>query len=190
MPAARTAHHVPGETGVWVFIAGDVLIFCLFFVTYLAGRAHDPTGYRLAQKHLDQTAGLLNTCLMISSSWCVAAAVQEVRRRRPRAAIALIGAAMGCGACFAATKCFEYATLAGSGFTLETHEFFGFYYGLTGVHLLHVLVGLGVLAYMRKWARRAALTAAELRNLESGASFWHLVDLLWIMLFALLYLVR
>jgi len=86
-------------------------------------------------------------------------------------------------------KFFEYSEKIAAGFTLTTNDFFMYYFMLTGLHLMHVLLGLGVLCYL--WfSLRAAPSADSMRTLESGASFWHMVDILWIVLFALLYLLR
>jgi nitric oxide reductase NorE protein len=188
--SAGTRKHIPGEIGIWMFIAGDVLIFSLFFVTYLSYRAQSVTLYDAGQAHLDRAFGLLNTLMMIGSSWCVATAIQAARRAMRRTAGRLITGAMACGGAFVLVKSLEYTALVRAGFALDTNEFFSFYFGLTGIHLLHVLVGLGVLGFMQKACRSRPSTPDGMRGLESGASFWHLVDLLWIMLFALLYLVK
>jgi len=188
----NTAHrppHLPGETGVWVFILGDMLMFAAFFIVFMAYRSEDVALYVNSQRSLNQHFGALNTFLMLTSSWCVAVAVEAGRADHRQRAQAWLVAAMGCALCFVGVKFFEYSEKIAAGFTLTTNDFFMYYFMLTGLHLMHVLLGLGVLCYL--WfSLRAAPSADSMRTLESGASFWHMVDILWIVLFALLYLLR
>lgn len=187
--ATRRSPHLPGETGVWVFILGDMLMFAAFFIVFMYYRGEDVALYVKSQHTLNQHLGALNTFLMLSSSWCVAVAVETARRARTRSAQGWLLAAMACAMGFVVVKFFEYGEKISAGITLTSNDFFMYYYMLTGLHLMHVLLGLGVLSYL--WLTlRAPRVESTLRTLESGASFWHMVDILWIVLFALLYLVR
>jgi nitric oxide reductase NorE protein len=85
-------------------------------------------------------------------------------------------------------KVIEYGAKFRAGITLTSNDFFMFYFMLTGIHLLHVLIGMGVLTFLMRHTAAGVLDERRIQHLESGASFWHLVDLLWIVLFALLYL--
>lgn len=87
-------------------------------------------------------------------------------------------------------KFFEYSPKLHAGITISTNDFFMLYFVYTGIHLIHVVIGTGVLITLAVYVRSGGIDAIKVRNLESGASFWHLVDLLWIVLFALLYLVH
>jgi nitric oxide reductase NorE protein len=190
-PAAQArAIHLPGEPGVWVFIGGDMVVFALFFVTFVWYRADDVPLYAAGQATLDQLYGALNTFLLLTSSWCVALAVDSARAGRADAARRSFGAAFACGAGFVAIKYFEYGEKIAAGFGLNTNDFYMFYFMLTGIHLLHVAIGMGVLAFMWHSSRARPLDGVQVRTLECGASFWHMVDILWIVLFALLYLMR
>jgi nitric oxide reductase NorE protein len=100
------------------------------------------------------------------------------------------GAAALCGIGFMVVKYFEYSSKIHAGITLSTNNFFMLYFVYTGIHLIHVVLGTGVLITMAWYVRSGPIAAALIGNLESGASFWHLVDMLWIVLFALLYLVH
>ncbi|MCC6296346.1 MAG: cytochrome c oxidase subunit 3 [Pseudomonadales bacterium] len=187
--AGRAPRHLPGEPGVWVFIAGDMLVFALLFGTFLYYRAQDPQLYLEHQGLLNQGYGLINTLLMLSSSWLVALAVQAARAARAAATARLLALALLCGAAFVVAKAFEWSEKIGAGFTITSNDFFMYYYLLTGIHLLHVLIGVGVLLFLWRGVRSRNL-AAQIGVLESGASFWHLVDLLWIVLFPLLDLIH
>ncbi|MFT3792243.1 MAG: cytochrome c oxidase subunit 3 [Rudaea sp.] len=185
----RRPAHVPGEAGVWLFIAGDLTLFSVLFVTFLHYRGAEHEVFAAGRARLDQTLGLLNTLLMLTSSWCVANAVRAARLRIADAPQRLFRIAIACGAVFGVVKGFEYTAKISAGITPETNDFFMLYFVYTGIHMLHVLIGMGVLAAMSGYVRSRGIEAVNVQHLESGATFWHLVDLLWIVLFALLYLV-
>ena len=102
----------------------------------------------------------------------------------------LFASAFLCGFAFVCVKLFEYQEKIDAGIMLTTNDFYMYYYMFTGLHLMHVLIGMGVLAFMWNVTRAGELGEKAINTLESGASFWHMVDILWIVLFALLYLVR
>lgn len=181
-------HRLPGEPGVWVFIFGDMMVFSLFFAVFTYYRGQDVALFQASQAKLSQTLGLLNTALMLSSSWFVATGVQSARRGQRRLAARCFGLAFCCGLGFVGVKYLEWSDKIRSGLTLTSNDFFMYYYMFTGIHLLHVLIGMGVLTFLTRHVAVGELDARRLANLESGASFWHVVDLLWIGLFALLYL--
>jgi nitric oxide reductase NorE protein len=185
------ATYFPGEVGIWVFIGGDLVVFALFFATYLYYQGREPVLFAEAQRALSQGIGSLNTVLLLTSSWFVAGAVQRVRSGQHQLAARLIGFALLCGAGFLVDKGIEWSQLIGSERTLLTNNFYMFFFMLTGIHALHVVVGMGVLIYLLTRIRgRLAHDSSDRVAIESGAIFWHLVDLLWLVLFALLYLVR
>jgi nitric oxide reductase NorE protein len=187
-PGART--HLPGEAGVWVFILGDMLMFASFFVVFVYYRGQDVALYAQSQLTLNQHYGALNTFLMLTSSWFVALAVHAARADLRQYTSRFLVLAFWCGLGFVVVKFFEYRDKIRAGFMLTTNDFHMYYYMFTGLHLMHVLLGMGVLAYLWQTTRRAEFDAKHLIVLESGASFWHMVDILWIVLFALLYLMR
>ena len=182
--------HVPGELGVWMFIVGDLIVFSLFFVTFLYYRGLEVDLFTTSQRHLNQTFGAINTFFMLTSSWFVASAVHAARHRLGKVTPICLLLAMACGAGFAIVKVLEYGEKIGAGITLTTNNFFMYYYMFTGIHFVHVLIGMAVLAFLTRMSWSGQFDATRIRNLESGASFWHLVDLLWIVLFALIYLVK
>jgi len=188
----REENRIPGEAGVWVFIFGDLLVFSLFFGTFLFYRGASVDLFNSSQEQLNQFFGLLYTIILLSSSWLVATGLQAARLGRERVPTVMFLLAFACGAAFIVIKIFEYSEKIRSGITLNTNDFFMYYFIFTGIHAIHVLIGMGVLLYMAAYSRsrRGAMAGTELRNLESGAIFWHLVDLLWIVLFALIYLVN
>lgn len=184
---------MPGESGIWLFIVGDMMVFSLFFVTFLYYRGQNVELFQTSQTHLNQTFGALNTCFMLTSSWLVATAVHAARKHPGKTTPICFLLALLCGLGFVVMKFFEYSEKINAGITLTTNDFYMYYYMFTGIHLMHVLIGMGVLLFMTKYtmaANSAGFDKKQLVIIESGASFWHVVDLLWIVLFGLLYLVK
>lgn len=182
--------HVPGEAGIWVFIFGDMIIFSLFFCLFLYYRNQDAALFAKSQLTLSQGMGAINTILLLSSSWFVAKGVQGARSPNAPPSSRWFLLALLCGLGFAIIKVSEYRLQISAGNTLMSNDFYMYYFVFTGIHFLHVLIGMGVLSLMWSITRKPVSNAGDMRTLESGASFWHLVDLLWIMLFTLIYLVR
>jgi nitric oxide reductase NorE protein len=173
-------------------VAGDLAVFSLFFVLLLAQRSAEMALFVASQRSLNQSIGALNTFFMLTSSLFVALAVKSIRlgvpsaRRAPR----LIAAAATLGLGFVVVKAYEWSGLLSAGYTVSTNDFFMYYFMYTGIHLVHVLIGLIVLTLLHVLSRRASLDRGDMRLIEAGGVFWHLVDLLWIILFALFYLVK
>jgi nitric oxide reductase NorE protein len=171
-----------------VFILGDMVVFALFFgvIVYLHGQ--HPALFAGSQTHLNQAAGAVNTILLLTSSLFVALGVRDARNRSGSVAPRFFLLAALCGIAFACVKAFEYQDKIGAGLTPATNDFYMYYFVFTGIHLLHVAIGVGVLSALIRISRKPVLSATDVTHIESGASFWHLVDMLWVVLFALLYL--
>ena len=182
--------HIPGEEGIWVFIYGDMMIFAILFGTYLYYRAKDVALFTTSQQVLNTTFGLINTLLLLFSSLLVVTAVTAIRRGTPRPAPPLIAGAIACGLAFSLLKVLEYTSKVDTGITPQTNRFYMFYFVLTGLHWFHLILGLGVQTYMYFSARRPALDAKQFGWFEGAGCYWHMVDLLWIILFPLLYLMN
>ena len=183
---------IPGEPGIWVFIWGDLIIFSLFFCIYLFYREADVALFNSSQATLDQRFGITNTIVLLTSSWFVATGVHAARLNRPKAPAFLLILGFLCGLVFLVLKVFEYSAKFDAGINIKTNEFYMYYFVFTVVHAIHVIFGMAVLFYLYSYCknRSGKLAHSDIVNLESGAIFWHLVDLLWIVLFALLYLVK
>lgn len=186
-PAER---HLPGEPGLWVFIGGEMLMFSAFFCYFLFARSLDPATFRASSAHLNQILAVINTLLLLTSSWLVAIALEAVRRARGHVAYRCLGTALLCGVCFIFIKAVEWHEKLNAGIGLNANPFYTLYYVYTGIHAAHVVIGLVILMVMMHKIRTGAASSYEIAFVEGGASYWHMVDLLWIALFALLYLVR
>jgi len=198
MQAAET--HPPAAAGtrrartpaIWIFIALDCSSFGLFFVVFMAERMGQVALFDHSSQQLSAVLGFLNACILITSSWLVAWANLAGRRGDIRRAQRLLVAAIAVGACFGAVKSYEYYEKLSHGVTVATNEFFIFYYALTGIHFIHYVVGmvlLGVLATgPQRYGPVEESRAYYLRWLEGGSLYWHMVDLLWVFISSLLYL--
>jgi nitric oxide reductase NorE protein len=183
--------HVPGEPGIWVLLFGDMLVFTVLFTVYLHQRGAKPDLFAQSQEALNRALGATNTLVLLTSSLLVVFATRAIRRAEwRRYAHRLTLASVGVGACFVVIKVFEYHEKIAAGITPSTNEFFMYYFVLTGLHLAHVVIGLAVLLVLSTLARKPQPTATHLAFFEGGACFWHMVDLLWIVIFPLIFLVR
>jgi nitric oxide reductase NorE protein len=183
--------HIPsGEVGIWVFIFWDMLVFALFFGMFMYYRGANSALMEESQKALNPNFGVVNTLLLLASSLVVVVAVNAVRDGHREIASWFIGVAFLCGIAFSALKIVEYSQKFGEGINPTTNIFFTLYFLLTGVHWLHLVIGLGVLAVLFRLTRKREFTSGNFAFLEGGACFWHMVDLLWIVVFPLLYLVK
>jgi nitric oxide reductase NorE protein len=192
--AVRGASHIhpapviPGQPDMWVLVMIEALTFSAYFVVYTVWYRFKPAMFLQSQAQLDLRLGVVNTLIMLTSSWSIARCVGETRAGRHRAALTYLWITAGAGVLFSVLKVNEWRTMAGQGFGFETNLFFSFYYFLTGMHLLHVLVGLIMLGVVFHQLTSPARRSREL--VETGATFWHMVDFLWVIIFTLLYVMR
>ena len=177
--------HLPGDIDMWVMILGDLFFFGCYFVTYMVFRAMSPTEFAPAQRHLNIDIGVTNTVVLLTSSMFVALAVISARQAAAKTAQRLVLAAGACGVVFAALKAYEWHQEISRGFTIG-NEFFSFYYALTGIHLAHLGLGLLVLGVVYRELRSPR--GRRISLVEQGALYWHMIDLLWVVIFAILYL--
>lgn len=181
---------LPGDLAIWIFILAEMLAFAVFFSAYAFARASNVELFNQYQQTLDRNAGALNTVLLITGSWFVVLAVQAAHRDDGKAVSRNIALGFICGAAFLVVKVFEYAEKFGAGISLSTNTFYMFYISLTFFHFMHVILGMVILTAIWLQARKGAYTSQNAHGLESGAAYWHMVDLLWIILFPLVYVMR
>lgn len=171
---------LPGDLMMWVLIVSELLVFGAGLAAFLGVRILDPDGFAAARSHLHPALAGVNTIVLITSGFFAARAL-DLSGKGKNSVVRwnLLWAGL-LGAVFVAIKTFEYADVAGKGISTETHPFFTFYYLLTGFHALHVLAGMVILALVAWKVTR--------RNVEVGTAFWHMVDLVWVLLFPVIYL--
>lgn len=173
---------LPGNPIMWVLIISEVLVFGAFLAGFAGARVLEPTVFADSQTKLDPLAGGLNTLVLVTSGLLAALAVHaRAAGSVPRARLWMAGAGV-LGLVFLAVKLVEYADKAAQGIGLETNTFFTLYYLMTGFHALHVVMGLIILGIV-------AWNCTQ-ENLETGAAFWHMVDLIWVLIYPVIYLIR
>lgn len=173
---------LPGDPMMWVLVFSELVAFDLFLGAFIVTRAVKPAVFASGQAELDLALAGYNTIVLVTSGWAAARGVVSARAGRSWNARLWLALAMALGSAFVAIKLVEYAREIGSGIGLETSVFFTLYFLLTGFHLLHVCLGIVILAIV---CRRA-----DPVHVETGTVFWHMVDLVWIVMFPLVYLVR
>nr|WP_283255034.1 cytochrome c oxidase subunit 3 [Marivita sp. GX14005] len=167
---------------MWILIISEVAVFGAGLLVFLAVRAIDVAGFAEAQDMLNRTAAGINTVILITSGFLAALAMQLRKAgQRGKARMALFGAS-GLGVAFLWIKIAEYADKAALGIVWDTHAFFNFYYMLTGFHAAHVAAGV-VLLLLVSWRDSPS-------NIEDATMFWHMVDLVWVLLFPVIYLLQ
>lgn len=192
-PASAGASEPPrlrGDLAVWLVILAELATFALLFASFAFARLWEPQVFADSQATLDLRFGAINTMLLLSGSAGVARAVQALRADRAAAAGHWWLFALGCALAFLLLKGVEYADKAAQGVGLETNTFYMFYLLLTGFHFLHVLAAMVFIAWLWVLTRRGAYGPHNCHAPETGAAFWHMVDLLWIVLFPLVYVMR
>lgn len=183
----RGTAHLPGDGSMWFFVLGDFWIFTCYFACYVYDRAQQRESYLAGQQLLSQATGVFNTLVLLTSSLFIALSVQASRVGDKANAARFVVLGGGCGVLFASVKAWEWSSKVAGGLPQGTEDFFLYYFMFTGLHMLHVSLGLLILVLV--W-RELRTTTPRAGFVETGATYWHMVDALWIAIFALLYLVR
>jgi nitric oxide reductase NorE protein len=184
----QRAEFVPGQPDMWMFVLFETLLFTGYFSVYLISRTQNRELYLQAQGDLDLRIGVFNTVALLLSSWAVARCVQAARAGAYRSAVTNALLTVSFGFVFLVSKILEWIKEVRMGNTFTSDEFFQHYFFLTSIHCIHVLIGfvvLGVLVYQLSSPLRRSQ-----QLVETCATYWHTIDFLWVLIFALLYVVR
>jgi len=185
----RESRRTPGSEGIWTFIFIDMVIFQMIFLMFMGERLRRLGVFVESQRHLNDLAGLLNALILLTSSWVVVLAVRAARKGDGALSRRHLGVAWLLGLAFCINKIIEYYAKVQAGLTPASNPFYSYYYFITFIHFLHVLAGMIFIAYCRGQARARAGSEGFVTGLENVGLFWHFVDVLWICIFPLLYLV-
>jgi len=191
--------YAAAKMGMWLFLFTEVLLFGGLFLLYAAYRHRYPADFHNAHLSLDLVLGTANTVVLITSSLTVALAISALQRGRMRHCYLFLGGTVGLALLFLVNKYFEWSAKFHHGIYPGSEHlahlpkaenlFFGLYFSMTGLHGVHVLVGATLLAWVMVMIRRGKVTQADYVTLENAGLYWHLVDLVWIYLFPLFYLI-
>lgn len=175
-----------GKTGTWWFLASEIPVFGGLIASYIVVRLGS-SGWHEASSHLNFNLALLNTFILLTSSMTIVMAHAATEENNYRRVANFLGLTVLLGLSFLGVKAIEYTTEIKHGFTPAAGIFWSFYYGMTGLHALHVLAGIIVNTVLWLSALRGTL-AMNGHRVELAGLYWHLVDIIWIFLFPLLYL--
>jgi cytochrome c oxidase subunit 3 len=208
----RLAHHFESleqqtessMLGMWIFLATEILFFGGALMAYMIYRRWYPDAFALASSHIDILPGAINTAVLIISSLTMALAVHAAQTGERGKILFFIVITMILGAAFLGIKAYEYhekyveGFIPGLGLEFRFPEpayaknaqiFFSIYFVLTGLHALHMIVGLGLMTWMFIWVKKGVIDTQYYAPIEIVGLYWHFVDIVWIFLFPLLYLI-
>jgi cytochrome c oxidase subunit III len=187
--------------GMWVFLLTEILFFGGLFLVYTIYRTWYPEAFAAASHHLDIPYGTFNTAVLIGSSLTMALAVHAAQLNSRRGIMLFIALTMVLGAVFLGIKGIEYShkfhehLVPGPDFQFDAEFFrpaqifFSLYFMMTGLHALHMVIGMGLMIWMLVWARNGTIGNGYYSPVEVVGLYWHFVDIVWIFLFPLLYLI-
>lgn len=188
------------KMGMWLFLLTELLLFGGMFLLYASYRFVYPDNFKVAAARLDITVGTINTIILLTSSLTVALSLAAIRNKQKAFSLYLLLFTIVCGGAFLVNKYFEWSTKIHHGIYPKGPEmanlsdgevlFYGLYYTMTGLHALHVLVGLIFLAIVFYLVYKNKITYDNNQKLENAGLYWHLVDIIWIFLFPLFYLIH
>ncbi len=187
------------KIGMWLFLYSEIILFGGLFVLYAAYFHKHPESFAVGGKELDRVIGALNTVVLLISSFTVAASITAIQKGSRKLTIGLLGVSIFCGCIFLVNKYFEWGTkihhdIYPNSETLVNGEpglniFFGLYYVITGLHGLHVIIGMVLLSISLVMVLVGKIDGSRFSMLDNSGLYWHLVDLIWIFVFPLFYLV-
>lgn len=181
---------LPGDFAIWVFIFAELTVFGVLFSAFAFARAAHVDLFNQSQLALNRGLGAANTLVLVTSSYFVARATRAIKDGRRLLCGHWLTGALGLGVVFLALKLFEFHQDYTHGITLSTNLFDMFYLSLTFFHFMHVVMGMAILAVVAYKAYAGRYGAEDHAGVETGGSYWHMVDLVWIILFALVYVIR
>ena len=188
------------KIGMWLFIFTELLLFGALFIIYSIYRFKNQEAFHLAGAELNTTVGALNTVILLVSSMTIAMATSALQKKNKSLAIFLVEVTFILGVIFLVNKYFEWGVKfdhgiwPGSEYLIENLSqgeilFFGLYFVMTGLHALHIIIGLVIMGYAISGISKGKVNPERPSLLDNGGLYWHLVDLIWIFLFPLFYLI-
>jgi len=188
------------KLGMWLFLFTEVLLFGGLFVLYAGYRFAYPDGFVAAASEMNTFIGAINTIVLLTSSLTVALSIAALQKNHKRLAMNLLWFTLFCGLVFLTNKYFEWSHEIHNGIypkgpaldNMSSGEiiYFGLYFTMTGLHGLHVIVGMIFIGFAMNFISRDIITSTNYQKLENAGLYWHLVDLIWIFLFPLFYLIH
>ena len=191
---------VGARMGMWVFLFTEVLLFGGMFLVYAVYRFQHPDLFKLAALELNTALGTFNTIVLLTSSLTMVLAIVAIQRNHKKLSLFYLYTTIGFALVFMVVKYFEWSAKIHHGIYPGSEEllnkqngeilFFGLYYVMTGLHALHIIIGVIIIGFLIVFVKRDVITHDNYVKMENGGLYWHLVDLIWIFLFPLFYLIH
>jgi cytochrome c oxidase subunit III len=188
------------KLGMWLFIFTELLLFGMLFVIYAVYRFKNPIAFQLAGQELDVVVGTINTVILLISSATVAMSISAIQKGDKKKALILLAITLFIAVVFLVNKYFEWGSKISYGLVPQNEAllelgngtilFFALYYVMTGIHALHILIGIALFIYVFRQVQTNKVHSTDYVWLENSGLYWHLVDLIWIFLFPLFYLIH
>ena len=179
---------LPGDLAMWFFILAELTVFAVFFIGFAVAENLNLTMFAEGKAQLHKVAGLINTIALITSSYFVAISLHSMRKNNDKQTVSRLVLALMFALVYVVLKLWEYQALFSQGIDIETNTFFTLYFLITAFHFMHILLGMVILLYMAINVYKGKYRDPESENEFSGFD-WHMVDLLWIILFPLIYVI-
>ena len=181
-------YYPPGGILLWMIIILEIITFTLGIAIFLYQKGEAPNSFAQSQMMLNKAFGMVNTLVLITAGFMMATSLHQLKAGNNKKSLLWINGASLMGLSFLFIKGYEYYEKINHGLTIDYDSFFSFYWLLTGFHFIHVLVGLVILMFIARGIRKQTYTKDDYLDVESGAAFWHMCDLIWLLLFPVLYL--
>ncbi len=184
----KNIYYPPGGILMWIIIFLELITFGMAMIAFVYYGSEQAEVFHQSRLQLNTTFGAVNTVFLLTSGFCMANAVHQFKEKNSQKSSFYFKLTMLGGTLFILLKGIEYYTKIESGISLETNIFFTFYWLLTGFHLIHVIMGLVILAWTN-YGMTKKNSDTQIEDVEACAAFWHMCDLIWLLLFPILYLI-
>ncbi len=181
---------LPGDLAIWIFIFAELTVFAILFAAYAITRNTHLALFNASQQHIDKIYGYINTIVLLTSSYCVARANRHIKEGKNISCARWLTYALILGALFIVIKGNEFHHDYINGITISSNLFYMFYISLTFFHFMHVIMGMTILSVVTYKSYAGCYNENNYTGVETGSAYWHMVDLIWIILFSLVYILH
>ncbi len=188
MSVDKRVYYPPGGILIWLILILEMLTFLGAIMAFSYQRSVDMAGFISSQANLNVILGTVNTLVLITSGYFMAKGIQLLKKNDSIKAQKMLLLTILFGCLFLIIKSFEYYQKIDAGFSFDSSTFFTFYWLMTGFHFVHVLFGVGLLIYMSRLLKRKKNSSDDIYDIETSGIYWHMCDLIWILIFPILYL--
>ncbi len=188
--SSDTMRPLPGDLAIWIFIFAELTVFAILFAAYAITRNEHLELFNASQQHINKIYGFISTIVLLTSSYCVARASRHIKDGERISCSRFLSFALILGALFLGIKVDEFHHDFINGITISSNLFYMFYVSLTFFHFMHVIMGMVILSVVTYKSYAGKYSRDNYTGVETGGAYWHMVDLVWIILFSLVYILH